>query len=48
MAAFSYMKLKNMTKAERFKMKKDLLDYCCMDTLAMVKLIESLKKALDK
>ena len=48
MAALSYMGLKNLDKTERYNMKKDLLEYCNLDTLAMVKLLESLKNAMEE
>lgn len=46
MAALSYMTLKSLDKTERHKLKKDLLDYCGLDTFAMVKLLESLENAI--
>jgi len=49
-ASASYNNLVNgdLTKRQRQKIIKDLLKYCCQDTLAMVKLYEWLKKEAQK
>ncbi len=46
-ASMAYVKLidPKVLKAEKEKIRKDLLDYCGQDTLAMVRLVEVL---LDK
>ena len=44
MAVEKYMNLKNLPKAERLEMIEKLLNYCCMDTLAMVALVEKIKE----
>ncbi len=37
-ASLTYTQLKSMSKEEQLIVRKNLLDYCCMDTLAMVKI----------
>ena len=44
MAVEKYLILKNLPKAERQEMIENLLKYCCMDTLAMVALLEKIKE----
>jgi hypothetical protein len=39
----AFPKLRSMTVEERERTRKDLLDYCKLDTLAMVKIWEKLK-----
>ncbi len=38
-----YLRLPNMNEAERKRALKDLRDYCALDTLAMIKLVEKLR-----
>ena len=38
----SFKNLKNVTKEEQERIRKDLLKYCELDTLAMVKIYEKL------
>ncbi len=38
-----YLRLPKMTEAERKRALKDLRDYCALDTLAMIKLVEKLR-----
>ena len=45
MATFANMALGRYTDEETESLKKDLLAYCCQDTLAMVKLHERLDQA---
>lgn len=47
-AAKAYSELKNMKKSERNEIKKQLLTYCGMDTLALVRIIEKLEKIVKK
>lgn len=47
-AAKLYTELKKMKKEKRKKRKEELLKYCAMDTLAMVKIIEKLREAVGE
>lgn len=47
-AARIYSELKNMNKTERAEKRKQLLSYCGIDTLAMVRIIEKLEQAVKK
>ena len=47
-AMIIYPKMKTMTKAEREKTKQELLEYCKLDTFAMVKIYEFLVKSASK
>lgn len=47
-AMIIYPKMKSMTKAERKKVKQELLEYCKLDTFAMVKIYEFLVKSASK
>ena len=42
-AARAYIQLKTLTEKEATKVKKDLLEYCRLDTFAMVKILKELK-----
>jgi hypothetical protein len=44
MAVEKYLDLKNMPRDERLIMIEKLLNYCCMDTLAMVALLEKIRE----
>lgn len=44
MAVEKYLDLKNMPRPERLIMIEKLLNYCCMDTLAMVALLEKIRE----
>ncbi|MGL4874476.1 MAG: DUF2779 domain-containing protein [Clostridium sp.] len=46
MAMNAFPSLNKKTKEERNEIRKDLLEYCKMDTLAMVKIYEELKKMI--
>ncbi len=46
MVAFAYLARGKYTDEEAQKVKNDLLEYCALDTLAMVKLQESLEKLI--
>ena len=48
MAMLVFAQLKNIdNKKEIKRIKNNLLEYCKMDTLAMVKIIDKLRKAVD-
>ena len=42
-----YPKMAEMTSEEREHTRKALLDYCCLDTFAMVKVWEKLLEAIE-
>ena len=47
MASDSWLKMKTMENPEEIeKSRKALLEYCCLDTLAMVKILEKIKSSL--
>jgi hypothetical protein len=41
-ASFMYGKMDCLSKKEKVQLRKDLLDYCCLDTLAMVKIFDNI------
>jgi hypothetical protein len=43
----AFPKLRSMTEEERERTRKDLLEYCKLDTLAMVKIWEKLKQVTE-
>lgn len=44
MAIDKYLELKDLSPKEREEERKNLLNYCCMDTLAMVALVDKIKE----
>ena len=47
MAMNAFPAMKSMNESQRSEMRKALLDYCCLDTLAMVRVLEKLYEALN-
>ncbi len=47
-ASEAFLSLKNKTPEEQIEIRNGLLEYCKLDTLAMVKIWEKLKEATDK
>jgi hypothetical protein len=43
-----YPKLQNMSTEDEAKARRALLDYCCLDTLAMVKVMDKLYEAVEE
>ena len=42
-----YPQLKDMTPEDEARARRALLDYCCLDTLAMVKVLSKLYEAVQ-
>ena len=47
-AMITWNKLVNNNDGEKEKVRRDLLEYCKLDTLAMVKVLEGLEKEIKK
>jgi hypothetical protein len=41
-ASFQYGQMGGMSANEQTQLRQDLLDYCCLDTLAMVKIFDKI------
>ena len=43
----AFVKMSTMSEEEKEKVRKQLLEYCCLDTLAMVRILEKLYKMIE-